>query len=128
MPSKVSIGLGKELYHLLTEEAKRSGRHLGEQVHFLLEIMFVVIDRQPDFPLCVAENEITVDVAHSQVKVICEPQLVSQIGDLSRSYGLSRQQLIRTLLLTAFKHLGHHHGLARKEVLIEEILGHSHVV
>ncbi|MFA5990677.1 MAG: hypothetical protein WC794_00315 [Candidatus Doudnabacteria bacterium] len=126
MPAKLSLGYGKELHHLLAEMAEQSGRHLVEQTVFLLEVMLSVIERQPDFPLQ-AGNELNSDVAHHQGKIPCRPSLISKLGELSRSYGVSRQQLIRILLFSGIKHLEGHHKLAQKEVLIEYILGHYNV-
>ncbi len=126
MPSKLSLGFGKELHHLLAEMAEQSGRHLGEQSVFLLEVMLSVIERQPDFPLQTG-NEIPSDVAHHQGKISCCPSLISKLGEVSRSYGISRQQIIRVLLFSGIKHLEGHRKLAQKEVLIEYILGHYNV-
>lgn len=88
--------LGQQLHSRLHAEAELDSRHLREQVLYLLEVMTTVAIQFPELRLT---PELKDTSSHNLgVRLEMSDWLDDQIFHMCGSYGLTKQQLLRTLL------------------------------
>ncbi len=91
-----TLCLGRQLHSQLKQQAKLDSRHLSEQVLYLLEVMLSVAKQSNHFrikPEMVEPTE-----RNLSVKLDFQEGLDLTTFSLAGDYGLTQQQLIRTLL------------------------------
>jgi|GEM_PF-6268696 len=88
--------LGQQLHNRLAAEAKLDSRHIREQALYLLEVMTAVAILFPGLRLTPEPQErISQNLG---VRLEMSDWLDNQIFHMGASYGLTKQQVIRTLL------------------------------
>lgn len=123
---RVTLCLGDQLYQHLKVLAGLENRHFQDQVVYLVEVMLAIAQWQPRFRLTPEPKETTSDHCVAVVMDF-DGWLGKQISQFQESYGLSRQQVIRTLLwmgLNCREQVGQQDLVLRKEELVELALEH----
>ncbi len=116
----VVLCLGEQLHGRLQALAKLESRHLTEQVIYLLEVMLAIAHRQRKIAL--SPEPIERSVANLGIKLVLTEELDEELFHFGASYGLTKQQIIRTFLwmgLSCRERIGHQDLVLRKEDFVE---------
>lgn len=97
MRKRYSLGLGQQLHDLLVQQAHLDGRHVQDQVVYLVEVMLAIAKQegskfrlQPEHP--------EVQRPNLAIKLELRPELEDQLHKMSEDFGLRMQHFVRALL------------------------------
>ncbi|MBI5530350.1 MAG: hypothetical protein HY918_02510 [Candidatus Doudnabacteria bacterium] len=93
---RFTLCIGQQLRLQLEKQAKLDGRHLQQQVLYLLEVMLAVAREIPSFRLKPERQERT--EPGLAIKLCLTDWLNEQTFHLAGYYGLTQQQFMRTML------------------------------